>query len=191
VTRGLHAVRWSTKTRSRRDTSSRFRHSKAVEDFLREVAHDSEHAASSRLVHPSCPAVVATLAVKFAPHADTGPSVESVPSLLVTQDQQVGCHLVWGEQTEATSFVVRRVPGDVRESREADRREPGGQSPPAGMFYQATAQTPPGMARAYRDLLDVTRAVHHIGEKVGDGRVNIVGYDPSPISLDVLPEILQ
>jgi hypothetical protein len=57
--------------------------------------------------------------VHEAAHADSRPGIESVVGFLPTKSEQARREVIGWQSTEPAAFVVRSIPGDVRERRES------------------------------------------------------------------------
>lgn len=83
---------------------------------------------------------------------------------LPTKSEQARREVIGRQSTEPAAFVVRSIPGDVRERRESHRLQTVTQRPFTGVVQEHPAQALSGMTRNDRDLLDVTRSVYDFPE---------------------------
>jgi hypothetical protein len=107
----------------------------------------------------------------------------------VPDGSQAGSDVIVGEDPEAEAAVERRVPRDVDERREGNRRLATFGSPDA--LYQSATDSLTLVTRFHAHLLDLRVAVDVIDEQIADRAIRVVQRDPSPLSYGVSGQNLK
>src|SRR4029450_1362370 len=112
-------------------------------------------------------------------HAHAPGGVEAIRGLPIPDGPDPWAQLVVAEHPKSQVAVERRVPGDVAEGRERQRRHARLRAPPEDPLHESPPHTQSLMTRVDAHLLDMGVPIDGIDQHVADRAAGIVDCDPA------------